>query len=84
MDTNMPSEAFLKAQTCLEEIKQKLTDLSLLDLSNIHISHEWSWMPYVKDHLDFLVEQTGGVVDNLREGPPPTIDNDKMLKNEII
>lgn len=65
------SDALLKVQTPLKEILEKLTELSKEDLTNVHVSHEWSWVPYVKDHLDFLIEQVGGLLDNLKGSPPP-------------
>lgn len=69
------SEVFLKVLATLREFREKLTELSNTDLSGIHVHHEWSWIPYVKDHLDFLVEQAGGLSDNLRDSPPPTEKN---------
>jgi len=54
------SDSYTKVHDVLKELNQKLIELSSVDLSKIHIGHEWSWMPYVKDHLDFLVEQVGG------------------------
>jgi hypothetical protein len=28
-------------------------------------------MPYVKDHIQFLLEQTDGLLQNLKDVPPP-------------
>lgn len=55
----------------LKEIVKKLSELSKEDLTNIHVNQEWSWIPYVKDHLDFLIEQTDGIAIALRDAPPP-------------
>jgi hypothetical protein len=77
------SDSYTKVHVALEEFKQKLVEISALDLSKIHISHEWSWMPYVKDHLDFLIEQVGGLSENLQDSPPPeTPEEIKTLKND--
>jgi hypothetical protein len=70
------SDVFLRVQMTLKEIVEKLTELSKEDLTNIHVNQEWSWIPYVKDHLDFLIEQTGGVGDALRDAPPPVTPED--------
>ncbi|MBM3194146.1 MAG: hypothetical protein FJZ60_00095 [Chlamydiae bacterium] len=85
MDTSQRSEAFLKAQAVLKETREKLTELSNSDLSGVHISHEWSWIPYLKEHLSFLIEQTGGVELALRDGAPPVTEEDlkrTMEKNQ--
>ena len=76
MDSTKHSEVFLKTQTVLKETRNKLTELSQFNLTDIHVSHEWSWIPYVKDHLDFLVEQLGGVEQALRDAPPPVSSED--------
>jgi hypothetical protein len=77
------SDSYTKVHVVLEEFKQKLVEISALDLSKIHISHEWSWVPYVKDHLDFLIEQVGGLSKNLQDSPPPeTPEEIKTLKND--
>lgn len=65
------SDTFLKTQTALKEIAEKLTELSKEDLTSIHVNHLWSWIPYLKDHLEFLAEQTNGVLENLKDEPPP-------------
>ena len=77
------SDSYTKVHVALEEFKQKLVEISALDLSKIHISHEWSWMPYVKDHLDFLIEQVGGLSENLQDAPPPDAPEEIIaLKND--
>jgi hypothetical protein len=77
------SDTYSTVHTTLEQIKQKLVELSSHDLSKIHIGHEWSWMPYVKDHLDFLVEQVGGLSENLQDAPPPSTPEEiKVLRND--
>lgn len=76
MDSTKHSEVFLKTQTVLKETRNKLTELYQFNLTDIHVSHEWSWIPYVKDHLDFLVEQLGGVEQALRDAPPPVSSED--------
>jgi hypothetical protein len=79
------SDTYSTVHTALEQIKQKLVELSSHDLSKIHIGHEWSWMPYVKDHLDFLVEQVGGLSENLQDAPPPSTPEEiKVLRNDQI
>ena len=79
------SDAYINVYTTLEEFKQKLVKLSLNDLSNIHIGHEWSWMPYVKDHLMFLIEQVEGLAESLQDSKPPeTLAEIKALKEMKI
>jgi hypothetical protein len=40
-------------------------------------------MPYVKDHLDFLIEQVGGLSENLQDAPPPDAPEEIIaLKND--
>ena len=76
---------FSNALMTMREIRQKLIELSNTDLSNVHVHHEWSWIPYLKDHLEFLVEQTTGIENALREGPPPVAEKDierVMQKNQ--
>lgn len=76
------SNSYTKVHDVLKEFNQKLIELSSEDLSKIHIGHEWSWMPHVKDHLEFLIEQVTGLVDNLHDVPPPeTPEEIKALRN---
>ena len=84
MDSTKHSEAFLKTRTVLKEARNKLAELSQSNLADIHVSHEWSWIPYVKDHLDFLVEQLGGVEQALRDAPPPVSPEDltRLTENQ--
>jgi len=85
--TNMTqhSNSFLEVQTAFKEILEKLTKLSSTDLSEIHIGHEWSWMPYVKDHLTFLIEQVEGLTESLQDTKPPeTLTEIKALKETKI
>lgn len=72
------SNTFLRVQTSLREIVEKLTELSKEDLTQIHVNQEWSWIPYVKDHVDFLIEQTTGVATSLRDAPPPVTPEDMV------
>ena len=65
------SDAFQKVQIVLKEIIEKLDGLSKDDLTNIHVSHEWSWVPYTKEHLVFLLEQVNCLLNNLKDSPPP-------------
>ena len=74
------SDSYTRIHIALKEFKQKLVELSALDLSKIHISHEWSWMPYVKDHLDFLIEQVEGLSENLQDSPPPVTPEEVIKK----
>lgn len=76
MSTTHHSEVFLNTQTILKDIRIKLSELSKSDLSNIHVGQDWSWIPYVKDHLEFLVEQVAGVEVALQDGPPPVAPED--------
>lgn len=69
--SNQSDDTYKAVQDALQQIKQKLVEVSTNDLSKIHVGHEWSWMPYVKDHLEFLAEQVIGLSDNLRNAPPP-------------
>ena len=79
MSTTHRSEVFLITQTTLKDIRIKLTELSKSDLSNIHVGQDWSWIPFVKDHLDFLIEQVTGVEVALQDGPPP-VSTEDLLK----
>lgn len=72
--SDVNSLAFQKLSASLKEIQKKLLELSNEDFSNLHVGINWSWMPYVKDHLVFLTEQTSGLVDSLQDSPPPTLD----------
>jgi hypothetical protein len=65
------SDTYEYVYNSLNEFRKKLIELSMMDLSKLHIGVEWSWMPYAKDHIDFLIEQTEGVVQNLNDSPPP-------------
>jgi len=64
------SECLIKTKQSLEQIKQKLIDLSTDDFSKIHVDQEWSYVSFVKDHIDFLIEQTEGLLTNLKDGEP--------------
>lgn len=76
------NDSYTRVHDVLKEFNQKLVKLSSVDLSKIHIGHEWSWMPHVKDHLEFLIEQVTGLVDNLHDAPPPkTSEEIKTLRN---
>jgi len=66
------SDTYNHVYSSLDEFRKKLIELSMMDLSSIHVGVEWSWMPYVKDHIDFLIEQTDGVIQNLNDSPPPS------------
>lgn len=70
------SEIFLKVYSSLDNLKKELIELSLLDLSKIHVGHEWSWMPYMKDHIDFLIEQTDGLLTSIHDSSPPASPED--------
>lgn len=76
MLTTQRGDTFLKTQETLKEIRIKLAELSKADLTNIHVGQDWSWIPYVKDHLDFLLEQVSGVEAALKDGPPPVAPED--------
>ena len=79
------SDAYTNVYITLKEFKQKLVELSSTDLSKIHIGHEWSWMPYVKDHLTFLIEQVEGLTESLQDTKPPeTLAEIKALKETKI
>lgn len=72
MDLQKNSEAYNKVYETLQETKKNLVELSTLDLSNIHIGQDWSWIPYVKDHVEFLIGQVDGLISNLKNEPPPS------------
>lgn len=82
--SNQQSEAYKTLQSVLEQIKRKLVEASTLDLSNMHVGHEWSWLPHVKDHLEFLAEQVAGLSDNLYDAPPPEMPEDIKTLREAI
>ena len=65
------STEFVKVRDALEKIKKNLIDVTEVELSGLHVDHEWSWVPYVKDHVDFLLEQVEGIKTHLRDSPPP-------------
>ena len=83
MELEQGSAVFKCAQTTLKEIKIKIQELSNSDLSSVHVNHEWSWIPYLKDHLEFLIEQIGGLETSLRDGPPPVSDEDLKKLSEF-
>ena len=76
MDSTKASETFLNAQAVLKETRNKLLELSNSNLEDIHVSYKLSWIPYVKDHLDFLVEQLNGIEQALRDAPAPVTQED--------
>jgi hypothetical protein len=84
MDTNQSSESFLKAQATLKETRDKLIELYKSDLSGIHVHQDWSWVPYLNDHLNFIIEQIGGLELSLRDGPPPVSEEDlkRLVENK--
>lgn len=73
---NSSSDTFINTKKVLEEIRNKLTGLSNSDLTNVHVGQDWSWIPFLKDHLEFLIEQINGVESALKEGPPPVAPED--------
>lgn len=74
MDTT--NSTFNDTKEALRNIRIKLIELSNSDLSNVHVGQDWSWIPFVKDHLEFLIEQTAGVEAALQDGPPPVSTED--------
>lgn len=76
------NNSYEEVQDSLKQINDKLMKLSKEDLSKIHISAEWSWVPYVKDHIEFLIEQVQGLVDNLQNSPPPTAQKELINAEE--
>jgi len=74
MSEEQNSESYKRVQDDLRKIKQNLIDLLNVDLSQIHVDMKWSWVPYVQEHLSFLVEQVDGLVENLADSPPPMRD----------
>lgn len=71
MSEQSNSESYLTAIEALKKSRQIIVDLSTADLSKIHVDQSWSWVPYLNDHVDFLMEQIQGLIDNLRDSPPP-------------
>lgn len=71
MSEQQKSESYQAAFDALRKISQNMTDLSTADLSKIHVSQDWSFVPHLKDHLDFLIEQVEGLIINLQDAPPP-------------
>ena len=76
MSEQKNSESYQTAIEALKKSHQIIIDLSTSDLSKIHVDHNWSWVPYLKDHVDFLIEQIGGLIDNLKDSPPPVATKD--------
>jgi hypothetical protein len=76
------SESYKTTYETLKQIKKNLIELSTTDLSKIHIGHEWSWMPHVKDHIDFLIEQVGGLIEHLHDASPPVMSDE--IKQRLI
>jgi hypothetical protein len=73
------SEEYDKARSALKEICEKFAELSSQDFSKIHVGIEWTWVPYFQDHLQFLKEQTEGVLSNLKDSPPPVAQEDLQV-----
>ena len=71
MSETSNNESYAQTQDGLKKIREILVEMSKADLSKIHIGYELSWVPYVKEHVAFLVEQVDGLIENLKDSPPP-------------
>lgn len=71
-------------QETFRHINLKLLEISSLDLSGVHVGDDWSLIPHLKDHLEFLAEQVSGLSDNLKDSPPPQLpDEVKALRDSF-
>lgn len=77
------TEIYELTKSTLQQIKQKIIELSACDLSSVHIGTEWTWVPYLNDHLQFLIQQVEGLELNLFDTPPPTILKEIQHLNDI-
>jgi len=71
MSEQEKSQSYKTTFEALRKIEKKLVDLLSTDLSKIHVSNEWSLIPHINDHLQFLVEQVDGLIQGLQDSPPP-------------
>lgn len=78
MSEQKNSESYQSAIEALTTSRQIIANLSMVDLSKIHVDHNWSWVPYLKDHVDFLIEQIDGLINNLKDSPPPVATKDDV------
>lgn len=51
----------------LNNFAEKLSTIIKDDIENIEVDEEWSNIPFVLEHLEFLVDQTKGLSESLRD-----------------
>jgi len=81
--TENRSKTYDQVHEIFQQINLKFLELSKLDLSNLHVHSDWSLIPYLQDHLSFLVDQISGLSENLKDSPPERSDEIKELKNSF-
>ena len=54
----------------IEAARQELEMLLFEDLSQVHVDDEWSCIPHLGEHVQFLHDQLESLAKNLKEGPP--------------
>lgn len=57
----------------LVEVKEKLESINQIDTSGISVHFDWSAIPVLNDHITFLISQTDGLLNSLKNEPPPII-----------
>ena len=57
------------ASVVIRDAIGRLNELVHKDMSGLHVSKEWSDIPYPDDHLAFVRDQLVGLLAALREGP---------------
>jgi len=78
------SQTYETSQKIFQKIKESLSEFLSLDLSKLHVHNDWSSIPYLQDHLNFLLEQVCGLSDNLKDEPPAALpDEVKALRDSF-
>jgi hypothetical protein len=80
----MSTESFLKTTQGLTQIKTQLEELLNLNVSNLSIDFEWSAIPDVKEHLEFLLQQVSGLQRSLKDVAPPEIHKVTMEEENNV
>jgi len=80
----MSTETFLKTTQGLAQIKTQLEELLNLDFSNLSVDFQWSAIPDVKEHLEFLLQQASGLQTSLKDVVPPEIHRITMEEEKNV
>lgn len=66
----MGSDGFkMRAEDLKAVLRKFANELSVIvkdDIENIEVHEDWSNIPFVLEHLEFLIDQTKGLSDSLR------------------